>query len=306
MMIKRHRLIMILLLIVLMISACTKRSGNDKPLILTSIYPYELIVKQLVKDKAEVKSIIPANASPHTYSPLPADIKMMSEAILVFSNGLDLEVPFEKIFAELQSKHIEVTRYIPKAIIEFEHQNQHHHDTEHNDAHHHEGINPHIWLHSENIIDIAKGITANLIEIMPEHKTFFEQNLEELVNDVMKADRQIISQRENIPFINVIGFHDSFHYFNLRYNIKSFGFIQKFPGKEPTVQELDQIAKVIKDNQIKIIVTEPQLNPKPVKILSEEFKLKVVELDPLGQTLAVSKISELLLENWKNLNDGNQ
>jgi len=318
-MIKSRNVILVLFIVLLMFSACSKNKVNDKPLILTSIYPYELIVKQIVKDKAQVQSLIPANTSPHTYSPLPGDIKLISEAECVFSNGLELEVSFEKIFADLKEKHIEVTHYIPKAVIEFEHQNQLHHkeDSEHAEEphqeephsaehHHHDGINPHIWLHPENIIDIAKGITGKMTELMPENKAFFEQNLEELINDVMKADRLIISDREKVRNVNLIGFHDSFHYFNLRYNIKSFGFIQKFPGKEPTVQELDQIAKVIKDNQIKIIVTEPQLNPKPVKILSEEFKLKVVELDPLGQTLAVSKISELLLDNWKNLNDGNQ
>ncbi len=297
---------LLILLILLLTGSCKKAEVKDKPLITTTIYPYELIVKQIVKDKARVQSIIPVNTSPHTYSPLPADIKLLYESDLVFSNGLDLEVQFEKILAELKNKHTDVTNFIPKAIIEFEHENQLHSDNNHDeeDSHHHGAINPHIWLHPENVIDIAKGINSQLCKLMPENEDFFNQNLTELVNDVMSVDRKIISERENMESVNLISFHDSFHYYNLRYNIKSFGFIQKFPGKEPTALELENIGRIIKKNNIHLLVTEPQLNPKPVKILADEFNLKVIELDPLGQKLQVNKISDLLDQNWKNIADG--
>ena len=50
--------------------SCQKQEEKTSPLLLASIHPYELILKQLAGNEFEVKCIIPPGASPHTWSPI--------------------------------------------------------------------------------------------------------------------------------------------------------------------------------------------------------------------------------------------
>lgn len=297
----------------LILVSCNKIQ-TGKNVILTTIYPYELIVKQLVKDKFTVESLIPGNASPHNYSPLPSDIERIDKAVLVVSNGMDLEEQFEKVFSNIRKKHIMASTFTSKDYFLVDLRKEMHSNDNHNHQHesaqdvseHHHEVNPHIWLHTEMIIDIAKGLTDKLIKISPENESFIRKNLEELINDIQKTDQKIINERGQLKHCGSLVMHDSFFYFNQRYNIESYGHIQKFPGKEPTPKELENIAKLIKQNNIMTIFIEPQLNPKPAQILSNEFSLKVMTLDPLGVSYNVNSISELLIKNWEIIRDGNK
>lgn len=293
------------ILALLMLNGCMKKK-NSKLTIVTTIYPYELIIKQIVQDKADVFTIIPANASPHNYSPLPSDVEKISQADLIFSNGLELETGLEKILTDTKEKHIMLSGFIPKDVIIKDESEDEHHLAENEAEHHHnhaEG-NPHIWLNPEMIIDIAKGITQSIISIDPANQMSYNANLAQLISEVEKADANIIAQRKNLNDLNLISFHSSFAYFDARYNIHSLGYIQKSPGKEPNPKELMLLSKTIKNDKISVIIIEPQLNPKPAEIIAKEFNLKLIKLDPLGTTLKINKIDQLLLKNWELLLKG--
>ncbi len=290
-------------LLVLFAFACHKQKPKSKPTIVTTIYPYELMVRQIVQDKADVYCLIPPNSSPHTYSPLPEDIVLIDKADLIFANGLGAEPQFEKVFKPLGDKVVEASSFIPKAILEYELRTNQKFSFNIKDEHAHE-LNPHIWLHPENLIDMARGFTSHISTIMPEHRKFFEHNLEELVNDITNADRNIIKEREKLNSIKIISFHDAFYYFDLRYHIQSFGLIQKSPGQEPTAQDLEKIAQTIVADHIELLVTEPQLNPKAVQILAKNFNLPIISLDPLGQSIDAHKVSDLLTLNWDIIYNG--
>ncbi|HPY96180.1 MAG TPA: metal ABC transporter substrate-binding protein [Candidatus Cloacimonadota bacterium] len=301
-MIKHFKIASIILLII-SVFACQKQIPKSKPTIVTTIYPYELMIRQIVQDKVDVYCLIPPNSSPHTYSPLPEDIVIINSADLIFANGLGAEPQFEKVFKPLGDKVVEASSFIPKAILEYELRTNQKFSFNIKDENAHE-LNPHIWLHPENLIDIARGITSRISTIMPEHRKFFEHNLEELISDVTKADRNIIKEREKLDSIKIISFHDAFYYFDLRYYIQSFGLIQKSPGQEPTAQDLEKIAQTIISDHIELMVTEPQLNPKAVQVLANNFNLPIISLDPIGQSINAHKVSDLLTLNWDIIYNG--
>ena len=61
----------LILLIFVFISGCNKNESNKE--IVTTIYPFKAIIQEIVGDKYQVKSILPAGADPHTYEILPSD-----------------------------------------------------------------------------------------------------------------------------------------------------------------------------------------------------------------------------------------
>ncbi len=285
-----------------LISCSSKQKANDQLIIVTSIYPYEILVRQIVGEEYNVSSFIPADASPHTYSPTPNDLKMLENADLIISNGWGLEKHLEKFLVDLGNKHISVDQFIIDHLSD-SHKNitdqvkRHDHDSEH----HHHGSNPHFWLDPILLKQIAAGITEKLIELDPENEEHYLSGLAEILSNLNHIDSVVREERKTLGEINVMNFHDAFYYFNRRYDINSIGSIIASPGKEPTPRELLETGQLISRYKVKVIFIEPQLNPKAAQIIAQEHGVKVDFLDPLGSYFKVKSIRDLFLSNWNQI-----
>lgn len=298
-------LVFVLLLASLILSCQKNTSKNSGFTIVTTIFPYEILAKQIVGDKAEVKTLIPPNASPHTYSPLPSDIKLLENADLIISNGLEFEEGLEKILFSMGQKHLIMASVIPQAMLIHE-QNDHALGDRHEggESHQHMQGNPHLWTDYEFLIDMAREITRKMVVLQPANAQYFENNLKTIETELNHVNEVILTERKQYSQPAIILFHDSYAYFNSRYQIHTAGVIEAFPGKEPSPADLLAIHDKVKDSNVKAIFIEPQLNPKAAQILAEELKIKLLTYDPLGATLNVKTVSELLLKNWEIFKKG--
>lgn len=301
------------LIFLLLLSACSKRIiATDKENIVVSAYPYELIVRELTGDLYNIRTLFPANASPHTYSPVPDDLIALETASLVIINGLDLEQIYEKALHNLSDKIFNVSNIFPeKVLIKETHNSEqeshhnhshshthshsnHNHKAEKEDYHHHGEYNPHIWTDPEFLIDISRSLAKKFISLNQENEDFILSNLQKLEDSIQQTDFVIRKNRADLVEPAIIYFHDAFAYFNRRYSINTAALIQAFPGKEPSPSELTKLKHIIQKQNVKAIVTEPQLNPKSAEIIAKEFNLKIITLDPLGTSLKVNTIAEWL------------
>jgi manganese/iron transport system substrate-binding protein len=67
-------------------------SGEDKtPVVVASTTQIADFARQVVGDRAIVKSVLAPGADPHTYQPTPNDVQMVLGADLCLENGLHLE-----------------------------------------------------------------------------------------------------------------------------------------------------------------------------------------------------------------------
>ena len=67
------------------------KEGEQKPVLVCSTTQIGDFVRQIVGDRAVVKTILAPGADPHTYMPTPQDAKMVLGADLCLQNGLHLE-----------------------------------------------------------------------------------------------------------------------------------------------------------------------------------------------------------------------
>lgn len=276
----------------------TVAAENDLIKIITTIYPYEILVRQIAGERAVVKSFIPPGASPHTYSPTPDNMKMIERADLVISNGMDLEVHIERILSNLADRHIEAAMFLPELAEQAEPHDQRNHNHEH--AHHHR-LNPHIWLDPVLLLDIAKGITERIVNLDPDYADYYRHNYAELETELVELDQMISEERQQFGTLDIINFHDAFHYFNKRYDINTVALIVESPGKEPTPRELVRSGRLIEQQGVSVIFLEPQLNPKAAEIIAREHNIRTETLDPLGDYLEAATIRELIMENWNRM-----
>lgn len=304
----RKTLLVILVAAVLIIgmAACKTGVKSDKPQIVVSIYPYELLLRQLVGEGIEVTSIIPANSSPHTWSPTPSAIKSIESADLAITNGLGLETNLTKQFAALGDRHISIADLVKlpqphdtegKGGVEHEHGDEDH-------DHHHEGENPHLWLSPNLMVRAVVELGDILQGRFPEHAQTISANASAMIKDFTALHMQIMQQRDAFQNPAIITYHDSYHHFLHDFNIQALGTVQSSPGKEPTPKELAELGNIIRANGIKAIYVEPQMDRRSATVLAKEFNLKVIELDPIGKTYKPRTLQDVIINSWERMKMG--
>jgi len=82
-------------------------------------------------------------------------------------------------------------------------------------------------------------------------------------------------------------FHDAYQYFEKRYNLNIIGSLTTNVSFGASVRRLKKIQKIIKEEKIRCIFSEPQYSKKLVKTIVKGREIRIVNLDPLGVNLTV-------------------
>lgn len=288
-----------LLAVLLLLLGCKAKINDERPLIVTSIYPYQMLLQELMGDAVRVQSLIPAAASPHTWSAKPKDLKALDGAQLLVMNGLGLEEQLTNAFEERAEKLVNISSLI-KLAPSSDADSLSQPDSEH------KGQNPHIWLSPQKMIRVVLMLADELQKRFPDQKLTINQNAVNMVNSLSEMHQQISKERAAINNPILITYHDSFHYFADDYDIRIPSSVQQSPGKEPTAKELAYLGAIIKTMHIKTIFVEPQMDQRSAKVLADEFDLKIMTLDPLGHSFKAKRITDLIWTNWQRIKMGLQ
>lgn len=306
----KHPVLLIILILVLL-TACkapADKKEEAKPLILTSIYPYELLINQMVGDAIEVRSLIPPNASVHSFSPQPSDLKDIHKADLILINGMGLEILFEQHLQTIQDKLIISSDLLSDLIaldslnlVREQQMKHHHHDHEADEDHHHIGSDPHLWTSPQMMIKLATKLKSELVARFPDYAPLVNHNYDIILKELSDAHQKISNERRSFANPALVTYHNSFHYFTRDYDIHYLGWVQSSPGKEPSARDLANLGKKIREHNVRRIFIEPQQNPKSAEVLAKEYSLQLGTLDPIGSSLNAKTIAELILKNWDEM-----
>ncbi|MBP7205049.1 MAG: zinc ABC transporter substrate-binding protein [Candidatus Cloacimonetes bacterium] len=267
------------LLLLLALAGCQYEKKDARPLVIATIRPYELLLRELLGPDFEVRALIPANASPHTYSPGPRDLKALRDADLVLSNGLGLETDLERAFAALGESHLRVEDLLRKELPAY-------------------GGNPHLWLSPPLMRILTLRLSERLQHMFPARATRIARRAGDLAAAFAELDERIRRERDQLGPTPLITFHDSFHWFNFAYRIDHLGSVQSSPGREPTPREISRLGDLILTHGVRAVCVEPQMDRRSADVLAREFKLKLIELDPLGFSLGSGTLPQLIADNW--------
>lgn len=261
----------------LVLAACGGTEPRRAELVGT-IRPWALLLKHISGGRFTVDTFTPTGASPHTWSPAPADMKKLEKAKLVLANGLGLE---EGLTAKLKGMGDRVLFAGAVPGLDLAGGGCHHHG----DDHHH-GVNPHIWLDADVLIRVAQAVRDRLTALDPPGRPVFKKYTDILIGALRKADTRIKEERKAYAAARIITFHDAFAWFRRRYGIEQVAVVAASPGRQPSSQELIRIGALVRVNPVRAIFIEPQLDPKAARVLAREFGLSVAVLDPLGTNAA--------------------
>jgi zinc transport system substrate-binding protein len=258
-----------------------------EPLILVSVPPYKKIVNSLVGKKFRVESVVPNGFDPHLYDAKPNDMKKLKDAVIWFGIG----EPFEqKLLTSMRDANVQVT-YV-NLIDEIERSKdknllittQHHCEHDHHHGHGscaHQTYDRHLWL-SLNLDSVqASIIVSKLSDLYPHFKEVFEGYLEELIREHEVLANWIEANIKDARPITFLTPHPAFSYFAREFDITQVPI--EVEGKEPNIQDLNQLLSQLKTQHIDCVIVQPQHPKKAAEYLAKDLDVPVYMIDPYNE-----------------------
>jgi zinc/manganese transport system substrate-binding protein len=269
----------ILFLLILVFIFVLKTEADDKLNVVTT-YPYiASIVKEIVKDKANVDYLADSKLDPHHVVPKPSLAVKLRKADLLIINGASLEIGWLPPLIDLSNNNkinfgtngfLDLSQYFD-LIDKVDNVSRAKGDV-------HPDGNPHFSLDPYNIPKIADVITERLCILDNKNCNFYKDNLGKFKNKWEQKVKDWNKKMENIKGLRVFEYHKSFDYFFKRYNIVLIDTLEPLPGIPPTSKHIEDLVKKAKDEKIEVIITDVYHPIQPVSYISEKTGIKFIIL----------------------------
>ncbi len=217
------------------------------------------IVKTVVGNTAQVYGLMGPGVDPHLYRARESDVAKLSNADIIFYNGLHLEGKMADLFEKMKTykKTVAVADAIPKEKLiasEFEG----HYD-------------PHIWFDVFIWSMVAKHIANVLCEYYPKHCPAYQQRAKDYAQKLDELDRYIQQQIATIPSKNrtLITAHDAFEYFGRRYGLNVRGLQGISTESEAGTKDVQELVNFIVQTRIPAIFVESSIPKRTVQAVRE-------------------------------------
>lgn len=288
-----------ILLIIFTITILSCEAQNSETVIITTTSPLALILKEIAGPQIKVDYIVPASASPHTYSSKPSDVNKISKATAFFFIGKDVDSWASKyksnnpiamlmmidpqfLVDRTTNNYLAINDSIKK-------------DTQIN----WNIIDGHFWTDPVLIQALVPILVDTLSKIDPKNAQTYSENGKAFINKLTTLDRQISVMVKNIKNKAIYLHHPSFLYLINRYGLTYGGSIEKNPGQELTPMQLSELIAKIKADSVSAIFNELQLGRDEVNTIASETGVSVYLLDPLGAD--AKNYSDFIMNNIKKL-----
>ncbi|MTI80430.1 MAG: zinc ABC transporter substrate-binding protein [Firmicutes bacterium] len=273
------KLVICLMLITAMIAGCsaTETTSSDsagKIKVFTSIYPLYDFASQIGGNKVEVTNIIPPGAEPHTWEPSPKDMSALTEADVIIYCGLGIEPWGDKVFngSVIDTTNIKLLKASDSVEVL---------GAEDNDDHSH-SVDPHVWLDPLNVRKIVDNITATLVELDGDNKDYYQANASAYKKELDELHHDLKNSFVNVAKNEFVVSHAAFGYLAHRYNLKQVPVRGLSPEVEPKPQDMVDVIKLAKENDINYIFFEKMVSPKVSETIAREIGAETLVLNPMG------------------------
>ena len=231
----------------LILTGCSNSSesdsaAGDRLLVATTVSPITSIVSRVGGDCVEIRGIVPEGTNSHTFEPAPSVAALLSDADVVFVNGLKLEDPTlamaeanmrdDAVLVELGTVALPESEYIYDFSFPKE-----------------EGKpNPHLWTDPTFAIEYAQIVRDVLTERSPECAETFASNFTAFEAQVNALAEAIREDQKTVPEGNLklVTYHDAYAYFADNFGWEVVGALQPSDFSDPSPSEVVQLIEQIK------------------------------------------------------------
>jgi len=217
--------------------------------IATTVAPITSIVANIAGDLAQIEGIVPEGTNSHTFEPAPSVAALLSQADVVFVNGLVLEEPTKDLaLANLRdtSSYCELgTAILPVAdyVYDFSFPK--------------DGgkPNPHLWTNPPMAQKYAMLVRDVLVKADPANAEAYRANATAYLAKLDQLDAAVRTATATVPAAQrvLLTYHDAYAYFARTYGWTVLGAIQPSSFDEPTPAEVGRLISQVRETGVPAI-----------------------------------------------------
>lgn len=237
--------------------------AQDKFKAVTSFTVIADIAQNVAGDAAVVESITKAGAEIHNYQPTPGDIQRAQGADLVFYNGLNLELWFERFFANLRDvPAVTVSDGVePMGIAEGPYQGK---------------PNPHAWMSPSAAMIYVDNIRDAFVEHDPANAETYKANAEAYKARISAMIEPFQAELAAVPEQKrwLVTSEGAFSYLARDFGLKELYLWPINADQQGTPQQVRKVIDAMREHQIGVIFSESTISPAPAEQVARETGAK--------------------------------
>ncbi|KGQ61615.1 zinc ABC transporter substrate-binding protein [Gallibacterium anatis 7990] len=257
--------------------------------ILTSVRPLGFIASSIADGVTKTQILIPAGASPHDYNMKPSDAKRVRDAEFVLWIGKDIDAFLEKSIAQRDATSVLTISKLAGIESLLGETSAHDHDHDHHHSTNELEQDWHVWFSPKISEQVAEQLAQQLTQLYPQHQAKIATNLETFKQQLTTTNQQITQQLAEFKDQGFYVFHDAYRYFENAYGLQQTGYFTINPLIAPGAKKLAKIKEEINEHKVKCLFAEPQFTPKVLQTLQQSTNVKIGQLDPMGEKIALGK-----------------
>ena len=224
-------------------------SDGDSILVATTVSPITSIVSRVGGDCVDVRGIVPEGTNSHTFEPAPSVAALLSDADVVFINGLKLEDPTLAMAEANMADGAELVELGTVALPEEDYIFDFSFPEEDGKP------NPHLWTDPTYAIVYADIVREVLSERDPECADQMQENFEAFAAQAEELAEAVRLDQQTVPEggLKLVTYHDAYAYFAENFGWQVVGAVQPSDFADPTPSEVVTLIEQIRTEGVPTI-----------------------------------------------------
>lgn len=278
----------------------------ERPLnIVTTQTIFADLVKEIGKDKVNVKAIASPKYNIHFIQPKPSDVRNVAQSDLYVNAGLDLEAWSDPLLEAAGNpalfrngeKNVDLSKGLRLLKVP-------EHSVSRAEGDIHLFGNPHFQMNPDNARVMAQTILKKLKNVDSANASYYQQN----ANDFLMRLDQKISEWKNLcahcSGKEIISYHDDIIYFVDFLGLKAELYLEPKPGIPPAPKHLQFLEEHIKEHHIKAIVLPTYYSRAAAETLATRVGAKVVTIcQSVGEVPGADDFFSFFDYNFKQISE---
>lgn len=250
-------------LMCLILMACVQNPGKDSDVVqvVTTTNILTDLAENIGGDKVKVIGLMGSGVDPHLYKASEGDVNKLSRADIIFYNGLHLEGKMTEVFEQMKKMRkttVPLADVIDKSLLREASEFGGNYD-------------PHVWFNVSFFKEMSKEAARALSEYSPEHKEYFQQNLDAYLKELDDLEREIRGLTAQLPENKrrLVTAHDAFSYFGREYGFDVVGLQGISTATEAGVQDVRKVTDYIIEHEVRSIFIENSVPVRTIEALKQ-------------------------------------
>ncbi|NGN42786.1 metal ABC transporter substrate-binding protein [Mesorhizobium sp. CGMCC 1.15528] len=258
----RAFLVSLSLTVLAAISASSAQAA-DKMNVVTTFTVIADMARNVAGDAATVESITKPDAEIHNYQPTPGDMIKAQKADLILWNGLNLEMWFEKFFANLSEvPSVVVSEGVePMGIAEGPYTGK---------------PNPHAWMSPEAALIYVENIRKAFAAQDPDNAEAYAKNAAAYSEKIKATVEPIRAEIASIPEDRrwLVTSEGAFSYLARDFGLKELYLWPINADQQGTPQQVRKVIDAVRANNIPAVFSESTISASPAEQVARETGAK--------------------------------